>query len=70
MNQGKWWLVVDPGKGLPLFVSSVAMVAIIVHLVLAAHSVMGYSAAKGDYTGRTWIGAHTGKAPAPAPDAK
>ncbi|PYF02140.1 light-harvesting protein B-800-850 alpha chain [Rhodopseudomonas faecalis] len=31
MNQGRIWTVVNPGVGLPLFLGSVAVIAILVH---------------------------------------
>ena len=31
MNQGRIWTVVNPGVGLPLFMGSVAVIAILVH---------------------------------------
>ncbi|MCK7475421.1 MAG: light-harvesting protein [Rhodopseudomonas palustris] len=34
MNQGRIWTVVKPTVGLPLFLGSVAVIAILVHLAL------------------------------------
>jgi len=34
MNQGRIWCVVNPTVGLPLFLGSVAVIALLVHLAL------------------------------------
>ena len=38
MNQGKIWLVVKPSVGLPLFLGSVAAIALMVHLAVLNHT--------------------------------
>lgn len=47
MNQGKIWLVVKPSVGLPLFLGSVAVIALLVHASLAL---------KTDWFGTYWNG--------------
>lgn len=38
MNQGKIWLVVKPTVGLPLFLGSVALIALSVHAAILTHT--------------------------------
>ena len=38
MNQGKIWLVVKPTVGLPLFLGSVALIALLVHFAVLSHT--------------------------------
>lgn len=38
MNQGKIWLVVNPSVGLPLFLGSVAVIALLVHFAVLSHT--------------------------------
>jgi len=38
MNQGKIWLVVKPTVGLPLFLGSVAVTALLVHFAILTHT--------------------------------
>jgi len=38
MNQGKIWLVVKPTVGLPLFLGSVATIALLVHFAILTHT--------------------------------
>jgi light-harvesting protein B-800-850 alpha chain len=38
MNQGRIWTVVKPTVGLPLFLGSVAVIAILVHLALLSNT--------------------------------
>ena len=37
MNQGRIWTVVNPGVGLPLFLGSVAVIAILVHYAVLSN---------------------------------
>jgi light-harvesting protein B-800-850 alpha chain len=47
MNQGKIWLVVKPSVGLPLFLGTVLIIALLVHAFLAL---------KTDWYGSYWNG--------------
>ncbi len=38
MNQGKIWLVVKPTVGLPLFLGSVTLIALLVHFAVLSHT--------------------------------
>lgn len=38
MNQGKIWLVVKPTVGLPLFLGSVALIALLVHFAVLSNT--------------------------------
>lgn len=38
MNQAKIWLVVKPSVGLPLFLGSVAVIALLVHYAVLSHT--------------------------------
>jgi light-harvesting protein B-800-850 alpha chain len=38
MNQGRIWCVVKPTVGLPLFLGSVAVIALLVHYALLSHT--------------------------------
>ncbi len=38
MNQGKIWLVVKPTVGLPLFLGTVTLIAILVHTAVLSHT--------------------------------
>ncbi len=38
MNQGRIWCVVKPTVGLPLFLGSVAVIALLVHLAILTHT--------------------------------
>jgi light-harvesting protein B-800-850 alpha chain len=38
MNQARIWLVVKPTVGLPLFLGSVTIIALLVHFELIAHT--------------------------------
>jgi light-harvesting protein B-800-850 alpha chain len=38
MNQGKIWLVVKPGVGLPALLGSVAIIAILVHFAVLSNT--------------------------------
>lgn len=38
MNQGKIWTVVPPAFGLPLFLGSVAITALLVHAAVLTHT--------------------------------
>jgi light-harvesting protein B-800-850 alpha chain len=38
MNQARIWLVVNPTVGLPLFLGSVALIALLVHFQVLTHS--------------------------------
>ena len=38
MNQGRIWTVVNPNHGLPLFLGSVALIALIVHYAILSHT--------------------------------
>ncbi len=38
MNQGRIWCVVNPNHGLPLFLGSVALIALIVHYAILSHT--------------------------------
>ena len=38
MNQGRIWLVVKPSVGLPLFLGSVAVIALLVHYAVLSHT--------------------------------
>jgi light-harvesting protein B-800-850 alpha chain len=38
MNQAKIWLVVKPTVGLPLFLGSVAVIALLVHFSILTHT--------------------------------
>ena len=38
MNQGKIWLVVKPTVGLPLFLGTVTLIALLVHFAVLSHT--------------------------------
>jgi light-harvesting protein B-800-850 alpha chain len=38
MNQARIWLVVKPTVGLPLFLGSVALIALLVHMSILNHT--------------------------------
>ncbi len=38
MNQGRIWCVVNPSVGLPLFLGSVAVIALLVHAEVLSHT--------------------------------
>jgi light-harvesting protein B-800-850 alpha chain len=38
MNQGRIWTVVNPNHGLPLFLGSVAIIALLVHYSILSHT--------------------------------
>jgi light-harvesting protein B-800-850 alpha chain len=38
MNQGRIWTVVNPNHGLPLFLGSVAIIALLVHYAILSHT--------------------------------
>jgi light-harvesting protein B-800-850 alpha chain len=38
MNQARIWCVVNPTVGLPLFLGSVALIALIVHFAILSHT--------------------------------
>jgi light-harvesting protein B-800-850 alpha chain len=38
MNQGRIWTVVSPNHGLPLFLGSVALIALLVHYSILSHT--------------------------------
>jgi light-harvesting protein B-800-850 alpha chain len=38
MNQGRIWTVVNPNHGLPLFLGSVAVIALLVHYAILSHT--------------------------------
>ena len=60
MNQGRIWTVVNPGVGLPLFLGSVAVIAILVHLALVNNTT---------WFPKYWNGAASAAAPVAAPAA-
>ena len=63
MNQGRIWTVVNPGVGLPLFMGSVAVIAILVHAAVLNNTT---------WFPKYWNGAAGAAAPAaaaPAPAA-
>ena len=57
MNQGKIWLVVKPSVGLPLFLGTVLIIALLVHGALLV---------KTDWFGAYWNGGTKAKAAAMA----
>lgn len=38
MNQGKIWTVVPPSVGLPLFLGTVTVIALLVHIAILTHT--------------------------------
>jgi light-harvesting protein B-800-850 alpha chain len=38
MNQGRIWCVVNPSVGLPLFLGSVTLIALLVHYAILSHT--------------------------------
>jgi len=61
MNQARIWLVVKPTVGLPLFLGSVAIIALLVHFSILTHTTWFSS---------YWNGAAGKHVTAPAADAK
>jgi light-harvesting protein B-800-850 alpha chain len=59
MNQGRIWTVVNPGVGLPLFLGSVTVIAILVHYAVLSNTA---------WFPKYWNGA-TAAAPVAAPAA-